>query len=57
MTDAYNQGWADYRSSLYLSDGEVLCLIINAEDCGSPYYDAWCQGWADAAEADDTLMD
>jgi len=54
---AYHDGWAAYRSALYLSDDEVLCLIVNAEDRGSLYHDAWLQGWADAAEADDTLMD
>lgn len=54
---AYQQGWADYRSALYLSAGEVQCLTEGAENRGPLYYDAWCQGWADAAEADDTLMD
>lgn len=54
---AYKLGWADYRSALYLSDEEVLCITVNAEDQGQEFYDAWCKGWADAAEADVTLMD
>jgi hypothetical protein len=54
---AYQEGWAAYRSALSLTDEEVLCLTVNAEDRGPLYYDAWRQGWADAAEADDTLMD
>lgn len=54
---AYYDGWEAYRSALYLSDEEVLCLTVNAEDRGPLYYDAWRQGWADAAEADETLMD
>jgi len=57
MSEAYNQGWADYRSALYLSDDEVQCLIDNAENRGPLYYDAWCQGWAGAADQDKTLMD
>jgi hypothetical protein len=54
---AYKLGWADYRSALYLSDEEVLHITTTAQDEGQEFYDAWCQGWADATEADDTLMD
>lgn len=57
MSDAYNQGWADYRSALYLSDGEVQCLIEGAENRGSAYFDEWFKGWQDAADQDKTLMD
>lgn len=57
MSEAYNQGWADYRSALYLTEGELLCLIVAAEDQGPAYHDEWLKGWQDAAEADKTLMD
>lgn len=57
MSDAYNQGWADYRSALYLSAGEVRCLVEGAENHGPAYYDEWLKGWQDAADQDDTLMD
>lgn len=54
---AYKLGWADYRSALYLNDEEVQHITNHAQNQGQEFYDAWCQGWADAAEADDTLMD
>ena len=57
MSEMYKQGWADYRSALYLNDEEIQTLTATAEQRGPLYYDAWCQGWTDAAEADDTLMD
>ena len=57
MSEAYNQGWADYRSATYLSDDEVLCLIVAAEDQGPIYHDEWLKGWQDATDQDDTLMD
>lgn len=49
---AYHQGWADYRSALYLSDEEIQAILeTNFDD------DDWRQGWFDAMAADDTLMD
>ena len=57
MSEAYNQGWADYRSALYLSDGEVQCLIEGAECRGAAYFNEWLKGWQDAADQDKTLMD
>jgi len=54
---AYQDGWADYRSALYLNDEEIQTLTAAAEQRGPLYYNAWREGWDDAAEADDTLMD
>jgi len=54
---AYRLGWADYRSSLNHSDAEVQYIANHAQKEGQEFYDAWRQGWDDAAEADDTLMD
>jgi hypothetical protein len=52
MSEMYKQGWADYRSALYLSNEEIDVLFEANFD-----NEEWRQGWADAAEADDTLMD
>ena len=52
MSEAYNQGWADYRSALYLSDEEIQVLLEANFD-----NDEWRKGWFDASAADDTLMD
>lgn len=57
MSEAYQQGWADYRSALYLSGGEVQCLIEGAENRGTAYFNEWLKGWQDAADQDKTLMD
>ena len=52
MSEAYNQGWADYRSALYLSDEEIQVLLEANFD-----NDEWRKGWFDASAADDILMD
>ena len=53
MSEAYQQGWADYRSAIYLSDGEVQCLIEGAECRGAAYFNEWLKGWQDAADQDE----
>jgi hypothetical protein len=52
MSEMYKQGWADYRSALYLSDEEIQMLLEANFD-----NDEWRKGWFDASAADDTLMD
>lgn len=57
MSEAYREGWDDYRRSLYLNPEEVQWLHQAATARGSHYHDEWTKGWQDAAEADTTLMD
>jgi hypothetical protein len=52
MSEMYKQGWADYRSALFMSDEEVEALLhANFNDA------EWRKGWFDAMGADDTLLD
>jgi hypothetical protein len=57
MSEAYKEGWADYRRTLYLRIEEAQWLLDAAYSRGTEYYDEWMKGWNDAAEADTTLMD
>lgn len=57
MSEAYKEGWDDYRRTLYLRDEEVQWLLDAAHSRGAKYHDEWLKGWIDAADADTTLMD
>jgi len=57
MSEAYREGWDDYRRALYLEPREVAWLCDAAATKPTDYFSEWLKGWMDAAEADTTLMD
>lgn len=57
MSEAYREGWNDYRRALYLEPREIAWLCDAAATQPTDYFSEWLKGWMDAAEADTTLMD